>query len=152
MEWLQSSHWDGAIFLVIPGTSCLATIVPSLPDENHPPVQAPRIILALIRVYPGNWVYTALCPKGAANFAPRRNIFYVPMETENAHHQIRRHFSFRAVFKGRFTQGKPWAFLALRAWASPPVIFVQARAGRPCHNASPTVHANSTDSRPAFNP
>jgi hypothetical protein len=29
----------------------------------------------------------------------------------------------------------------------PPVIFVRARAGRPCHNASPTAHANSTESR-----
>jgi hypothetical protein len=32
VEWLQSSRWDGAIFLMIPGTSCLATIVLSLRD------------------------------------------------------------------------------------------------------------------------
>jgi hypothetical protein len=28
----SSSRWDGAIFLMIPGTSCLATIVLSLRD------------------------------------------------------------------------------------------------------------------------
>jgi hypothetical protein len=34
---------DGAIFLMIPGTSCLATIVLSLRDKNQSPVEAPRI-------------------------------------------------------------------------------------------------------------
>ena len=29
----------------------------------------------------------------------------------------------------------------------PPVVFVRARAGRPCHNASLTAHADSTESR-----
>jgi hypothetical protein len=32
----------------IPGTSCLATIVLSLRDKNHAPIEAPRIILALM--------------------------------------------------------------------------------------------------------
>jgi hypothetical protein len=32
---VQSSRWDGAIFLIIPGTSCLATIVMSLRDKKH---------------------------------------------------------------------------------------------------------------------
>jgi hypothetical protein len=36
-----------AIFLMIPGTSCLATIVLSIRDKNHPPFGSPRIILAL---------------------------------------------------------------------------------------------------------
>jgi hypothetical protein len=44
---VQSSRWDGPIFLMIPGTSCLATIVLSLRDKNHAPIEAPRIILAL---------------------------------------------------------------------------------------------------------
>jgi len=30
---VQSSRWDWAIFLIIPGTSCLATIVMSLRDK-----------------------------------------------------------------------------------------------------------------------
>jgi hypothetical protein len=34
-ESVQSSRWDGAIFLMIPGTSCLATIVLSLRDKNR---------------------------------------------------------------------------------------------------------------------
>jgi hypothetical protein len=29
---VQSSRWDGAIFLMLPGTSCQATIAPSLRD------------------------------------------------------------------------------------------------------------------------
>jgi hypothetical protein len=33
---VQSSRWDGAIFLIIPGTSCLATIALSLRDKRHP--------------------------------------------------------------------------------------------------------------------
>jgi hypothetical protein len=32
---------------MIPGTSCLATIVLSLRNKNHAPIEAPRIILAL---------------------------------------------------------------------------------------------------------
>jgi hypothetical protein len=31
---VQSSRWDGAVFLIIPGTSCLATIVLSLRDKR----------------------------------------------------------------------------------------------------------------------
>jgi hypothetical protein len=34
-------------FLMIPGTSCLATIALSLRDKNHSPIEAPRIILVL---------------------------------------------------------------------------------------------------------
>jgi hypothetical protein len=52
-EWLQSSRWDGAIFLMTPGTSCLATIELSLRDKTHPPIEEPRIILA-VRLKP--WV------------------------------------------------------------------------------------------------
>jgi hypothetical protein len=37
MEGLQSSRWDEAIFFMIPGNSCLATIALSLWDKNHPP-------------------------------------------------------------------------------------------------------------------
>ena len=47
---VQSSRWDGPIFLMIPGTSCLATIVLSLRDKNHAPIEAPRLILALMGV------------------------------------------------------------------------------------------------------
>jgi hypothetical protein len=32
---VQSSRWDGAIFLIIPSTSCLATVVLSLRDKIH---------------------------------------------------------------------------------------------------------------------
>jgi hypothetical protein len=42
MGSVQPSRWDVAIFLAIPGTSCLATIVLSLRDENHSPIEAPR--------------------------------------------------------------------------------------------------------------
>jgi len=38
----------GVIFFMIPGTSCLATIVLSLLDKNRSPFEAPGIILALI--------------------------------------------------------------------------------------------------------
>jgi hypothetical protein len=37
---VQSSRWDGAIFLIIPGTSCLATIVLSLRDKRHSTAEA----------------------------------------------------------------------------------------------------------------
>jgi hypothetical protein len=37
IERLQSSRWDEAIFLMIPGISCLATIVLSLRDKNIRP-------------------------------------------------------------------------------------------------------------------
>ena len=47
---VQSSRWDGPIFLMIPGTSCLATIVLSLRDKNHAAIEAPRLILALMGV------------------------------------------------------------------------------------------------------
>jgi hypothetical protein len=39
---LQSSRWDEAIFLMIPGTSYLATIELCLRDKNHP-IDVPRI-------------------------------------------------------------------------------------------------------------
>src|ERR1700730_10651053 len=42
MGSVQSSRWDGSIFLMIPGTSCLATIVLSLRDKNASPIEAPR--------------------------------------------------------------------------------------------------------------
>jgi hypothetical protein len=35
-------------------TSCLATIVVSLRDKNHPPIEAPGINLALMLVLPGS--------------------------------------------------------------------------------------------------
>jgi hypothetical protein len=35
-------------FLMIPGTSCLATIVLSLRDKNYSPFEAPRIISAFM--------------------------------------------------------------------------------------------------------
>jgi hypothetical protein len=41
---LSASHY--------PGTSCLATIVLSLRDENHSPIEAPRIRLGLIGFNP----------------------------------------------------------------------------------------------------
>src|SRR3984957_16233692 len=34
---VQSSRWDGTIFLLPPGTSCLATIMLSLWDKIHSP-------------------------------------------------------------------------------------------------------------------
>ena len=37
---VQSSRWDWAIFLIIPGTSCLATIVLSLRDKIHSTAEA----------------------------------------------------------------------------------------------------------------
>ena len=37
---VHSSRRDGAIFLMIPGTSCLATIVLSLRDKGHSPIEA----------------------------------------------------------------------------------------------------------------
>src|SRR6202043_3168447 len=39
-RFVQSSRWDEAIFLMIPGTSCLATIVLSLRDKNHSPIRS----------------------------------------------------------------------------------------------------------------
>jgi hypothetical protein len=40
---VQPSLWDGAIFLMIAGTSCLPTIGLSLRDKNHSRVRAFRI-------------------------------------------------------------------------------------------------------------
>jgi hypothetical protein len=45
---VQSSRWDEAIFLMIPGTSCLATIVLSLRDKTIRPSKRLAIILALV--------------------------------------------------------------------------------------------------------
>jgi hypothetical protein len=42
IEWLQSSRWDEDIFLMIPGTSCLATIMLSLRNKGHQPIEAPH--------------------------------------------------------------------------------------------------------------
>jgi hypothetical protein len=39
---VQSSRWDGAIFLIIPGTSCLATIGLSLRDKKAKAVLVER--------------------------------------------------------------------------------------------------------------
>jgi hypothetical protein len=53
IEWLQSSRWDGAIFLMIPGTSCLATIVLSLRDKtirsSKRSCQPARLVLTLLQ-------------------------------------------------------------------------------------------------------
>jgi hypothetical protein len=49
-ESVQSSRWDEPIFLMIPGTSCLGTIVLSLRDKNIRPSKALAIILALMGV------------------------------------------------------------------------------------------------------
>jgi hypothetical protein len=43
---------DGSRVTLFQGTSCLATISLSLRDKNHPPIEAPRIILALMRLQP----------------------------------------------------------------------------------------------------
>src|SRR5271165_423252 len=48
---VQSSRWDEAIFLVTPGTSCLATISLSLRDKIHSPAEA-KLKLALMRLKP----------------------------------------------------------------------------------------------------
>src|SRR6185369_10178181 len=40
-------------FLMIPGTACLATIVPSLRDKSHSPFDVPRIGLAVRGKTPG---------------------------------------------------------------------------------------------------
>jgi hypothetical protein len=53
LKRLQSSRWDEAIFIMIPGTSCLATIVLSLRDKNHVPIEAPRYP-TLMGSNPGN--------------------------------------------------------------------------------------------------
>jgi hypothetical protein len=50
---VQSSRWDGPIFLMIPGTSCLATIVLSLRDKSHSPIEAPHSYLSAYGVNPG---------------------------------------------------------------------------------------------------
>jgi hypothetical protein len=42
----------GPLCMANPGTSCLATIVLSLRDENHSPIEAPRIKLAFSRLKP----------------------------------------------------------------------------------------------------
>ena len=44
---VQSSCRDEVIFLMIPGTSCLASIVLSLRDKSHSPIEVP-LILALM--------------------------------------------------------------------------------------------------------
>ena len=48
MGSVQSSRWDGSIFLMIPGTSCLATIVLSPRDKTIRPSKRLAIILALM--------------------------------------------------------------------------------------------------------
>src|ERR1700722_5994434 len=47
---VQSSRWDEAILLMIPGTSCLATIVLSLRDKSYSPIEVPRNYLSACRV------------------------------------------------------------------------------------------------------
>jgi hypothetical protein len=51
-ESVQSSRWDEPIFLMIPGTSCLATIGLSLRDKNIRPLKGLAIILALMGLKP----------------------------------------------------------------------------------------------------
>ena len=50
---VQPSRWDAAIFLMTPGTSCLATIVRSLRDKSHSPIEAPHNYLRAYEVNPG---------------------------------------------------------------------------------------------------
>jgi hypothetical protein len=49
---VQSSRWDGAIFLMIPGTSCQATMVLSLRDKSHSPIEVPHNYLSAYGVKP----------------------------------------------------------------------------------------------------
>ena len=51
---VQSSRWDGAIFLMIPGTSCQATMVLSLRDKSHSPIEVPHNYLSAYEGLP--WV------------------------------------------------------------------------------------------------
>ena len=53
---VQSSLWDGAIFLIIPGTSCLATIVLCLRYKD----QAPQNYLSAYGVETLGWVLQSL--------------------------------------------------------------------------------------------
>jgi hypothetical protein len=46
MGSVQSSRWDGTIFLMIPGTSCLATIVLSLRDKSFAHRSASQLLSA----------------------------------------------------------------------------------------------------------
>jgi hypothetical protein len=56
---VQLSRWDEAIFLMIPGTSCLATIVLSLRDKIHSTAGA-----LLMGFNPGNRISPAKSPEG----------------------------------------------------------------------------------------
>ncbi len=56
---VQSSRWDKAIFLMTPGTSCLATIMRSLRDKTIRPAEA-LIELALTGLKPWAESHTLL--------------------------------------------------------------------------------------------
>jgi hypothetical protein len=43
---------------VVPGTSCQATIAPSLRDKSHSPIEGPRIKLALMGLNPWAELYS----------------------------------------------------------------------------------------------
>jgi hypothetical protein len=49
---------------MIPGTSCLATIVLSLRDKSHSPIEAPHNYLSAYGVYPGERSFIASGLKG----------------------------------------------------------------------------------------
>ena len=67
---VQPSRWDEAIFLMIPGTSCLATIVLSLRDKIHSTAEA-LLKLALMGFQPWEAFNLALRPyKGASSWGP----------------------------------------------------------------------------------
>jgi hypothetical protein len=60
---VQSSRWDGAIFLIIPGTSCLATVVLSLRDKIDLTAEA-LLKLALMGFQPWESYLPAKSPEG----------------------------------------------------------------------------------------
>ena len=52
---------------MISGTSCLATIVLSLRDKSHSPIEAPHNYLSAYGVYPGKRSFIASGLKGHPN-------------------------------------------------------------------------------------
>ena len=79
---VQSSRWDEAIFLMNPGTSCLATIMLSLWDKYILPVGA-LIKLALMRLDPG------FSPRG---FARRLSGFGTSLLALGSHNESKREY------------------------------------------------------------
>jgi hypothetical protein len=49
----QTVSYGTALLSAGPGTSCQATIAPSLRDESRSPIEGPRIKLALMGFHPG---------------------------------------------------------------------------------------------------